>query len=177
MFKIIALAIVVLIVGVLGYAATRPDSFQVSRTLGIKAPPEKIFALINDLHRWAAWSPYEKKDPAMKRTHSGSASGKGAAYEWDGNKNVGKGRMEITETTPSSKVIIKLDFISPFEGHNIAEFTMVPATDAGATNVTWAMHGPAAYITKLMGLFINMDKMIGDDFAAGLANLKAVAEK
>ena len=175
MLKTIAIIVVVLIAAVLIYAATRPDNFRVQRSLDIKAPPERIFALINDLHAWATWSPYEKKDPAMKRTHSGAPGGKGAIYEWDGDKNVGKGRMEITDTTPSSKIVIKLDFFSPFEGHNTAEFTMVGSGEA--TNVTWAMYGPAAFITKLMGLFFNMDKMIGDDFATGLANLKAVAEK
>ena len=135
------------------------DTFRVERKVSIKAPPEKIYALIEDLHAWGAWSPYEKKDPAMQRTFSGAASGKGAIYEWDGNKNVGKGRMEITDTSPPSKIVIKLDFIRPFEGHNIAEFTLEPQGDA--TNVTWAMHGPAPFISKLMQVFINMDAMIG----------------
>ena len=110
----------------------------------------------------------------MKRTYSGAASGKGAVYAWEGNRNVGSGRMEITEASPSSKVMIQLDFIKPFEGHNITEFTLQPA--GGATNVTWTMQGPSPFITKVMGVFINMDKMIGRDFEAGLANLKSVAE-
>jgi len=171
----VAAALVVVVAGILIYAATRPDTLRVQRTATIKAPPEKIFALINDLRSWGMWSPYEKKDPAMKRTFSGAASGKGAIYEWDGDKNVGKGRMEITETTPPGKILIKLDFIKPFEGHNTAEFTMKPGSDG--TVVTWAMYGPAAFMTKLIGIFMNMDAMIGNDFAAGLANLKAVAEK
>jgi uncharacterized protein YndB with AHSA1/START domain len=173
--KIILVVVVVLIVGVLLYAATKPDTFSVQRSATIKAPPEKIFALINDLHAWGAWSPYEKKDPAMKRSFSGTPSGTGAIYEWDGNKNVGSGRMEITSTTPASKIVIKLDFFTPFEGHNTAEFTMLPQGDS--TNVTWVMYGPAKFITKLMSTFFNMDKMIGDDFAVGLENLKALAEK
>ena len=107
----IAAVIVVVVAGILVYAATRPDMFRVQRTATIKAPPEKIFALINDLRSWSQWSPYEKKDPAMKRTFSGAASGKGAVYEWDGDNNVGKGRMEIAEATPPGKVLIKLDFI------------------------------------------------------------------
>ncbi|MBX9945394.1 MAG: SRPBCC family protein [Reyranella sp.] len=170
-----AAIIAVLVVGVLIYAASKPDSFRVQRSASIKAPPDKIFALINDLRAWNAWSPYEKKDPAMKRTFSGASSGKGAIYEWDGNNQVGKGRMEITETTPPGKILIKLDFIKPFEGHNTAEFTMEPKGDD--TVVTWAMYGPAAFMTKLIGIFMNMDAMIGNDFAAGLANLKVVAEK
>lgn len=171
----VAVALVVVVVGILIYAATRPDTFRVQRSATIKAPPDKIFALINDLHGWNAWSPYEKKDPAMKRTFSGASSGKGAVYEWDGNNQVGKGRMEVIETTPPSKILIKLDFIKPFEGHNTAEFMIESKGDS--TLVTWAMYGPAAFMTKLIGLFMNMDTMIGDDFAAGLANLKGVAEK
>lgn len=172
---ILAVVLVVAVAAVLLYAATKPDSFSVQRALNIKAPPDKIFALINDLHGWGAWSPYEKKDPAMKRTFSGAASGKGAVYEWDGNKNVGKGRMEIIDASPHSKVVIKLDFISPFEGHNTAEFTMDPKGDD--TNVTWAMYGPAPFISKVMQVFINLDTMIGKDFEDGLANLKKLAEQ
>jgi carbon monoxide dehydrogenase subunit G len=177
MLKIIGviLAVVVLAIAIVAiYAATKPDSFSVQRSVAIKAPPEKILAIINDFHGWGVWSPYENKDPAMKRTYSGAPSGKGAIYAWEGNSKVGQGRMEILDVTPS-KTIIKLDFIKPFEGHNTAEFTAAPQGDA--TTVTWAMHGPARFITKLMGTFFNLDKMIGDDFEAGLANLKAAAEK
>jgi len=110
----------------------------------------------------------------MKRTYSGAGSGKGAVYEWEGNSQVGAGRMEIIDTSPH-KVTIKLDFIKPLEGHNTAEFTLEPKGES--TDVTWAMYGPAPYISKLMGVFLNMDKMIGNDFATGLANLKTVAEK
>jgi uncharacterized protein YndB with AHSA1/START domain len=174
MFKVIGIAVLVLIVGVLVFAATRPDSFRVQRTASIKAPPEKVFALINDLKGWNAWSPYEKKDPAMKRTLSGAPTGKGATYEWSGNKDVGKGRMEITDAAPPSKVLIKLDFIEPFEAHNTAQFDLQARGDM--TDVTWAIYGPSPFVTKLMGLFFNMDTMIGRDFETGLANLKAVAE-
>jgi hypothetical protein len=111
----------------------------------------------------------------MKRSFSGAPSGKGAAYAWEGNSKVGSGRMEILESTPSSRLLIKLDFISPFEGHNTAEYTLVPTTDG--TRVTWAMYGPAPFVSKLMGVFVSMDSMIGKDFEAGLANLKAAAEK
>ena len=179
MIKTVSIIVVaVLVVGiaaVLVLAATKPDTFSVQRAMSIKAPPERLFALINDLHGWGAWSPYEKKDPAMKRTYSGVANGKGAVYEWDGNKNVGKGRMEITDTSPPSKITIKLDFISPFEGHNIAEFTMDAKGDA--TNVVWSMVGPTSYFAKILHVFMNMDKMVGDDFEIGLANLKSLAEK
>jgi hypothetical protein len=172
-FVVVALA--VLIAGVLIYAATKPDTFRVQRATSIKAPPDKIFPLISDLRGWGAWSPYEKKDPAMKRTYGGAASGKGAVYALEGNKNVGSGRMEITDTSPPSKIVIKLDFIRPFEGHNIAEFTLEPKGDA--TNVTWVMHGPAPFVSKIMQVFIDMDRMIGKDFEDGLSNLRTVAEK
>ena len=168
---LIAAAIVIVAI----YAATKPDSFTVRRTIAIKAPPEKIFSTITDLRSWAAWSPYEKKDPAMKRTFSGAPSGKGAIYEWDGNSQVGQGRMEILETAPSNKVVIKLDFIRPFEGHNTAEFALAPQGDT--TTVTWSMYGPARYITKVMSTLFDLDKMIGNDFEAGLVNLKTAAEK
>jgi carbon monoxide dehydrogenase subunit G len=175
MLKIILIAVVVLVIALLIFAATKPDSFQVQRTASIKAPPEKIFPLIDDFQNWGAWSPYENKDPAMKRTRSGAVNGKGAVYEWDGDKNVGKGRMEITESSPTSKIVIQLDFFKPFEAHNIAEFRLEPQGDS--TKVTWAMHGPAPFVSKLMQVFINFDNMIGKDFEQGLANLKTVAEK
>lgn len=175
MFKIVVIVVVVLIVAVLLFATTRPDTFRVERTTTVKAPPQKVFALINDFQNWGSWSPYEKKDPAMKRTRSGAPSGEGAVYEWEGNSDIGKGRMEITEASPPSRVTIKLDFIKPFEAHNIAEFTLQPMGDS--TSVTWAVHGPNLYISKLMGLFFSMDNMIGRDFEAGLADLKAAAEK
>ena len=175
MINIIAIIVVVLIAALLGFAATRPDTFRVQRATSIKAPPEKIFALINDFHSWGSWSPWEKMDPTMKRTHSGAANGKGAVYEWEGNNKVGKGRMEIMDTSPPSKVTIKLDFVKPFEGHNIAEFTLEAKGDS--TNVTWAMYGPNPYIAKLIHMFFNMDNMIGKDFKTGLAKLKTVAEK
>ncbi|HEV1993956.1 MAG TPA: SRPBCC family protein [Candidatus Acidoferrum sp.] len=124
MLKTIAIVVVVAIAAILGYAMTMPDDFRVQRTTSIKAPPEKIFPLINDLHRWGSWSPWEKMDPEMKRTYSGAAPGKGAAYAWQGNRKVGEGRMEIVDTSPPSKITIKLNFIKPFEGHNTAEFTL-----------------------------------------------------
>jgi uncharacterized protein YndB with AHSA1/START domain len=175
MLKTIAIVVVVLLAALLVFAATKPDTFRVQRATSIKAPPEKVFVLINDLHSWGAWSPWEKLDPAMKRTHSGAASGKGAVYAWEGSGEVGAGRMEIIEAAPPSKVKIKLDFLKPFEAHNIAEFTLEPKGDA--TEVIWAMYGPNTYLSKLIGVFVSMDSMIGKSFEAGLANLKAAAEK
>jgi hypothetical protein len=170
---IIAVIIAIAIAAVLVLAVSKPDTLSVQRSISIKAPPEKIFAAIDDFHRWRSWSPYEEKDPEMKRTYSGAGSGKGAIYEWKGNRNVGSGRMEILDSTPS-KTIVKLDFFTPFEGHNTAEFTALPRGDA--TTLTWAMNGASPFMSKVMQVFINMDTMIGKDFETGLANLKDVAE-
>jgi uncharacterized protein YndB with AHSA1/START domain len=172
---IVAIVVVALIACLLLFAVTRPASFTVNRSIAIKAPADRIFALIQDLHRWAAWSPWENKDPAMKRTFGGAPAGLGAVYEWTGNKNVGQGRMEIVEIKAPEKVVIKLDFLKPFEAHNMAEFTLLPTSDT--ITVTWSMYGPSPYIAKVMGMFVSMDKMVGKDFDAGLVNLKAQAEK
>ena len=171
---IVALILAVAIAIILVLAATKPDTFRITRAAAIKAPPEKIFPLIDDFRQWGKWSPWEGRDPALKRTFSGAERGKGAVYAWDGNRNVGAGRMEILEAEASSRVLIKLDFIKPFEGHNTAEFTMLP--QGGATTISWVMQGPVPFMGKLMHVFMNMDNMIGKDFEAGLANLKKLAE-
>src|SRR5262245_5626788 len=175
MLPIIAIVVVVLIVALLIYSATRPVTFRCQRATSINAPVEKVFALINDFHRWGSWSPWEKLDPELKRNYSGSSTGKGAVYAWEGNRKVGEGRMEITEALAPSKITINLDFLKPFEAHNIAEFTL--DSKGGSTSLTWAMHGPNTFMTKVMCIFISMDRMVGKDFEAGLANLKAIAEK
>jgi len=175
MFTILASVLVALVVALLVYAATKPDTFRVQRSASINAPPEKIFALIEDYHRWPAWSPYEKLDPTMQRTYSGAARGAGAVYEWEGNKKAGQGRMEITNVTPPSQITINLDFVRPFQAHNIVVFRLNP-TGASA-HITWAMHGPLPYVAKVMHMVFNMDRMVGKDFETGLANLKAIAEK
>jgi uncharacterized protein YndB with AHSA1/START domain len=175
MLKFIGIIVVLLIAGVLLTAANRPDTFIVQRTAVIKAPPEKVFPYINDFERWPAWSPWEKKDPKMKRSYGPAKSGKGAKYAWDGNSDVGQGSMEISESIAPSRVALKLDFVKPFEAHNNVEFSLRP--EAGGTQVAWKMEGPVPYFAKIIHLFMDMDKMVGTDFEAGLANLKAVAEK
>jgi uncharacterized protein YndB with AHSA1/START domain len=175
MLKYVALAFLVACAGVLGVAATRPDTFRIERTLRIDAPASQIFPLVNDLHRHAEWSPWEKKDPSMQRTHSGEPLGRGAVYEWNGNSDIGSGRMEIVDSKEPERVVLKLDFLVPFEAHNTAEFVLVP--DGDATNVTWAMYGPQLFLGKVIGVFMDMDAMVGGEFAIGLANLKAATEK
>ncbi len=157
------------------YAATRPDTFRVERSIVVAAPAERIFPLIDTPQNWRAWSPYERKDPGMQRSYGGPASGVGATYAWKGNKDVGEGRMEIVESVPSSSIRFRLDFRVPFEAHNEALFTLEPA--AGGTRVRWSMGGASTFLFKLMGLFMDMDAMIGRDFEAGLATLKQKTEQ
>jgi len=172
---IVATVVVVAIVALLGYAATRPDHFRVARSTVIAAPPERIYVLLDDFHKWGAWSPYEKLDPAMSRTYGGPASGLGSTYAWSGDGKAGAGRMEIVEATAPSKLVIDLDFIKPFQSRNKAIFTLAP--EGGATRVTWAMEGPSPFLFRVMSVIFNTDKIVGKDFETGLANLKAEAEK
>lgn len=167
--------LVVVILGILGYAATKPDIFRIERSITINAPADRIFPLINDMHSWHGWSPYENLDPNMKRTFSGPASGKGAVYEWSGNDQVGQGRMEVIDVKPPSTVTIKLSFIKPFQAENTAEFKLVPEGDS--TKVTWAMFGPNDYMCKVMQTVFNMDAMCGKDFEKGLSSMKKAIEQ
>jgi hypothetical protein len=172
--KIILIVVVVAVVGVLAFATTKPDNFRVQRSTSIKAPPDKISTVLSDFRAWGPWSPWEKMDPAMKRTYSGEPKGKGAKYAWAGNSGVGEGSMTITEAQPS-RVALDLDFVKPFEGHNKVVFTLAPKGDA--TEVTWDMQGPSPYITKVIQVFCDMDGMIGKEFEKGLADLKTLTEK
>jgi hypothetical protein len=177
MIKTIAVAVAVLLVvgvaGVLAYAATKPGTFRVERAIAIHAPADAIFPYINDLRAQAAWSPFEK-DPAMKRTHSGSAQGPGATYEWDGNREVGAGRIAIIDATAPTRVLLELQMTRPMAAHNQVEFTLQP--QGGATTVTWTMHGEQPYMAKVMSTFIDCDKMVGGMFEEGLAKLKEMVE-
>ncbi len=167
--------IVLVIIIVLVVASTKPDTFRVERSGSIQAPPEKVFALIEDFHKWTLWSPWEHLDPDLKRTYGGADKGKGATYAWHGNAKAGVGRMEILEATPSSRVLIKIDFLKPFEAHNQVDFAI--KSEGGVTRVVWSMVGPQAFMMKVMCLFMSMDNMVGKDFEKGLASLKTVAEQ
>lgn len=175
MLNILAFIVALIVVGVLIYASTKPDTFRIERSINIAAPADTIFPLVNDFHQWEVWSPWEKVDPTLKRSYSGAASGKGAAYAWTGNKNVGQGSMEITESTPPSKVVLRLHFLKPFEARNTVEFVLLP--QANGTLVTQAMYGPSPFMSKVMGLVFSMDKMVGTKYEEGLASIKALAEK
>jgi hypothetical protein len=172
--KVVLIALAVAVAAVLGLAATKPDSFSVQRSASMKAPPEKIAAVLSDFRAWEAWSPWEKVDPKMKRSFSGEPRGKGAKYAWAGNSEVGEGSMTITEAQ-ATRVALDLDFVKPFEGHNKVVFTLAPKGEA--TEVTWNMTGPSPYITKVIQVFCDMDGMIGQQFESGLASLKAITEK
>ena len=174
MLRTIGLIVIAIVVGILAYAGGQPDSFRIERRIGIKAPPETIYPLIADFRGWTLWSPWEKKDPAMKRSFSGADSGVGAVYEWSGNSQVGAGRMEISQTVPPVKVTIDMRFTQPMAARNTAEFLLDRQADA--TAVTWVMSGPAPFLARLMGLFVSMDDMVGGDFEKGLLALKAAAE-
>jgi hypothetical protein len=178
MLKILLILIVVLAVGVaglVGYAvATQPNTFRVQRTETIAAPPEKLVGILSDLRRGAEWSPYEKKDRAMKKTFSGPASGPGSKLEWDGNSDVGAGSLTVTEVTPAN-IKLNLEMIRPMSANNIVEYSFAP--QGNATSMTWAMHGPMPLISKVMCVFVDLDKMLGADMERGLKDLKALAER
>lgn len=159
----------------LAYASTRPDEFRVERHLRINAPPNKLWPLISELRAFNRWNPYDRKDPLIKGTYSGPATGIGSRYAWDSDK-VGVGSLEIIGQQPGQAMQMKLDFIKPFEAHNQAEFRLVPQAD-GSTEVIWTMHGPNNFIGKVMGVVINMDKMVGRDFEDGLVNLQQIAKE
>jgi hypothetical protein len=168
---IFLLAVALLVVVI----ATRPNEFRVARTVTMAAPAGKIFPYVNDFHQWQAWSPYDKRDPDMKRTYDGAPAGVGAVYGWNGDNNVGEGRSTIVESKESERILIQLEFMRPFAGTNMAEFTFQPS--GSGTAVTWALDGKYNFMTKAMGLVMSMDKMIGGDFEQGLASLKAIVEK
>ena len=175
MLTAIIIIIAILIIAFLAMAASRPNTFSLSRNMDMKAPPEKIFVHLNDFKNWSTWSPWEKMDLNLQRNYSGSASGKGAKYAWVGNKKVGEGNMEITRSVPSTNIELNLNFLKPFKASNVTEFKITPK--GNMTNINWEMRGPLNLMMKVMHMFMNMDSMVGKDFEAGLANLKAIVEK
>ena len=170
----ILIAIAVIIIGLIVLVVIQPTDFRVVRTATVSAPASDVFAQVNDFHKWEAWSPWAKIDPAMKQTYEGAPAGTGASYAWNGNNQVGEGRMTITESRPSDLIRIKLDFFRPFAATNQAEFTFKP--DGKQTVVSWSMTGKRNFMFKAMGLFMSMDKMIGGQFEKGLASMRAIVE-
>lgn len=173
LYVLVLVALVLLLLFII--AARRPDEFSVKRSIDIRAPADKVFGLINDFGQWPKWSPWEKLDPNLQRTRSGAEAGRGAVYEWQGSKQVGAGRMEILDSVPHTRIDIKLSFFKPFRAENRTIFTITPID--GASRVLWEMAGKNNFMFKLMGLVMNMDKMVGGDFEKGLAAMKAEAER
>ena len=169
---LIAIAVVIVVLGLV--VAMQPSEFRIARTASISAPAETVFAQVNDFHNWAAWSPYEKRDPAMKKTYEGAPAGTGAVSTWAGNNEVGEGRATITESRPNELISIKLEFVKPFAATNTAEFAFKPEGDQ--TAVTWSLAGRNNFSAKAVGLVMDMDERVGEDFEQGLANLKSVTE-
>jgi hypothetical protein len=174
MLKIILIALAVIIVVLAIVIAIQPGDFRVARSATMSAPPQVIFAQVDDLRKWEAWNPWQKVDPAMKLTFAGPPAGPGASYSWAGDKNVGEGRLTITESRPNDLVRIKLEFMKPFAATNIATFTFKPK--GNQTAVTWSMEGKNNYFAKALHLVMNMDRMVGGEFEKGLADMKKVAE-
>ncbi len=174
MLSTILIVLAVVVVLLLIFISTRPDNFRVTRSATIAAAPAIVFAHVNDLHKWQAWSPWAKMDPNAKNTFEGPAAGNGAIFRWAGNNKVGEGSMTIMESRPAELVQIKLEFLKPFKGTNTAEFTF--QAEGQQTRVTWSMFGKSNFLNKAFVLIMNCDKMIGGQFEKGLADLKAIAE-
>lgn len=174
MLKLFIIGAMIVVAVILIYAATRPNAFRIERSALMNATPDAIFAQLNNFHAWEAWSPWEKLDPAVKRTYSGADAGVGAKYAWVGNRELGAGNMEIITSAPNTSLIIRIEFLVPFKAVNTIEFTLI--REGNATKVTEAMYGPSPFISKLMGLVFNMDKIVGSKFEDGLAAIKAIVE-
>jgi uncharacterized protein YndB with AHSA1/START domain len=174
MLEIFLIALAVIVVVFLIIVAMRPAQYRVARSVTVAAPGQAVFAQVNDFHKWEAWNPWGKIDPAMKHSYEGAPAGTGAIYTWVGNKEVGEGRMTVIESRPSDLIRIKMEFFKPFAGNSIAEFTFKP--EGNQTAVTWSMTGENNFMAKAIHLFINMDKMIGGQFEKGLAQIKSLVE-
>jgi len=174
MLKKILLALAVIVIVVVVVVAVQPSGFRVERTATISAPAPAVFGQVNDFHNWEAWSPWAKLDPTMRQAFEGAPAGTGAIYTWTGNKQVGEGRMTVTESRPNELIRIRLEFLKPFAATNTAEFAFKP--EGNQTVVTWSMVGKNNFMAKAVHLVVNMDRMVGGDFEKGLARMKSVAE-
>ena len=173
--KKILLTLAGLVLAFLVVVACQPADYRVTRNALLTAPPAAVFAEVNDFHHWEAWSPWAKMDPAARNTFSGTASGTGAVFAWAGNDKVGEGKMTLTESLPPGRILIRLEFLKPFENTSMTEFLFQP--EGQGTRVTWTMTGHKGFLSKAICLFMNMDRMVGGDFEKGLANLQVVTGK
>lgn len=170
----ILIVLAVFVVAFVIVVALKPAAFRVARTAVIDAPAEDVFAHVNDFRKWGTWSPFDKFDPAMKKTYEGAPAGTGTVYSWAGNRNAGEGRATITESRPAELIRIQLDFVKPFAGTSIAEFDFKP--EGRQTAVTWSLAGENNFVCRAVGVFVSTDKMCGKMFDAGLADLKKIVE-
>ena len=174
MITTILLSISILALAFVAFVASRPSEFRITRSALIAADPATVFTQVNDVHRFQDWSPWAKRDPQATITFEGPSAGTGAAFRWAGNSQVGEGLMTVTESRPVERVQFRLDFLKPMKTTNTAEFSF--ERTAGGTRVTWSMYGRSRFMCKAIGMFMDMDKMIGSDFEKGLASLKTIAE-
>lgn len=174
MLKRILLVIVAVVLAFIGYVALQPSTFSIERSAIVVAPVERVFGEVNDFHNWQQWSPWAKLDPDAKATFEGPASGEGAIFRWAGNEKVGEGSMKVLESRPNEHIKIRLDFVKPWAGTNATDFSFKP--DGPRTIVTWTMSGEQGFLQKAICVFMNPDKMVGEQFEKGLANLKQLAE-
>lgn len=174
MFKKILIVLAGLIAAFLIFVALQPSGYAIARTKTMAAPPAVVFAQVNDLRKWEAWSPWARLDPASQVTFEGPESGTGAVFRWVGNDQVGEGSMTIVESRPAELVRIRLEFLKPMAGTSESQFTF--ANEGDGTAVTWTMTGKNDFIGKAVCLFVDMDQMLGGQFDQGLTNLKRVVE-
>jgi hypothetical protein len=174
MIKKSLVALAAIVIDFAAVVALQPSAFRITRTATVNAPAPVLFAQVNDFHPWSGWSPWAKRDSAMKQRYEGAPAGVGAVYSWAGNSEVGEGRMSITESRPNELIRIKLEFLEPFAATNTAEFTFT--LQGGQTQVTWSMSGENNFTAKAFNLIMNMDKLVGGDFEKGLQQLKSIAE-
>ena len=175
MLRRLLVLLVFALAGLLFYANAQPTDFRIERSIEIAAPPERVFPYLSDFKGWAQWSPWERKDPAMTREYGAVTAGPGATYSWSGNADVGTGSMRILEVVPVSRVAIELSFTAPMEDQSTVEFELVP-TPSGGSIVIWSMPGENNFLSKIITVFVSLDRMVGPDFESGLARLKSIAE-
>ena len=174
MLKKIVIGLIVIVAGFLVVVSRQPSEFKLNRSQKMNAAPKIVFEQVNDFHKWQVWSPWAKKDPQAKGTFEGAPAGEGAQFSWDGNKEVGAGRMTITESRPNELIRMNLEFFKPFKAAHNAEFTFTP--EGEGTVMSWTMSGKQNFVGKAMCMFMNMDKMVGGDFEKGLAEIKTISE-
>lgn len=175
MFKMIFFGLLLAGAAFAAYVAMQPSQFAVERSAVIAAPPAAVFSQVNDFHKWQEWSPWAKLDPNAKAVFDGKDQGEGASFAWQGNREVGSGKMTITESKPDERITMKLDFTAPMTASNITVFTFKP--EGQGTRMTWTMSGENNFVGRAICMFMDMDKMVGTKFEEGMKNINALLSK